>query len=126
MRNVWILLLTLTISTLFIHVPHVGEVGFLFNDKVKLSYNQYTWWVCQQLQIAAFVLVIWDESRTVRSKEQRELLTRIYHGYLMVILADIFVHLLSYDDPLKGYWITWNIIKTVIFIGVIVYEKKRR
>lgn len=128
MRNVWILLLTLTISTLFIHVPHVGEIGFLFNDKVVLSYNQYVWWICQHLQIVALAGVIWDESRRwyLRSDEKRAMLTRIYKGYLLVVSADIFMLMLTYDDPLKRYRITWNILKTVIFIGVIVYELKRR
>lgn len=125
MRNVWILLLTLTISTLFIHVPHVGEVGFLFNKKVVLSYNQYVWWICQHLQIAALALIIWDVSQ----RPVAPYISRIYRGYLLVVVADIVIHALAYSDPLRNYRITWNIIKTVIFIGVIVYEKwyhKRR
>lgn len=125
MRNVWIMLLTLTISTFFIHVPHSGSVGFIFNDKVVLSYNQYVWWICQHLQIVVLVAVMWDESRRwhLRSEEKRAMLTRIYKGYLLVVIADVLMHVLSYDDPLKRYRITWNIIKTVIFIGVIAYEK---
>lgn len=128
MRNVWILLLTLTISTLFIHVPHTGEIGFLFNSKVKLSYNQYIWILCQHLNVVAYAAVIWDESRHWRPAELRATLSRIYSAYLWIVIADALMMVLTYDDPLKGYRITWNIIKTVIFIVVIVYEKwlKRR
>lgn len=125
MRNVWILLLTLTISTLFIHVPDTGEIGFLFNKEVVLSYNQYVWWICERLQIGALALIIWDVSR--RNVDPH--VSRIYRGYLLVVVADIVMHALSYDDPLKQYRITWNIIKTVIFFLVIVYERwnqKRR
>lgn len=124
MRNVWILLLTLTISTLFIHVPHVGELGFVFNHKVKLSYNQYVWWICQHIQIFALAGIIWDESRRwhLRTEQQRIMLSNIYSGYFSVVGTDILMHVLSYDDPLKGYRITWNIIKTLIFIAIIVYE----
>lgn len=128
MRNVWILLLTLTISTLFIHVPHTGEIGFLFNSKVKLSYNQYIWLLCQHLNVVAFAAVIWDESRQWRPTELRATLSRIYSAYLWIVIADALMMVLAYDDPLKGFRITWNIIKTIIFIVVIVYEKwlKRR
>lgn len=122
------MLLTLTISTLFIHVPHTGEIGFLFNSKVKLSYNQYIWLLCQHLNVVAYAAVIWDESRHWRPTELRATLSRIYSAYLWIVIADALMMVLTYDDPLKGYRITWNIIKTVIFIVVIVYEKwlKRR
>lgn len=126
MRNVWILLLTLTISTLFIHVPDTGEIGFLFNKEVVLSYNQYVWWICERLQIGALALIIWDISR---NQQVPPYVSRIYKGYFLIVVSDIVMHALAYDDPLKHYRITWNIIKTVIFIGVIVYERwnqKRR
>lgn len=131
MRNVWILLLTLTISTLFIHVPHKGKIGFVFNSEVTLSYNQYTWLICQHIQFIALAAVVWDNSRSryKRTKEQNEMLTRIYSAYMWILVADGLMWVLAYDDPLKGYRITWNIIKTLIFIGVIVYERwltKRR
>jgi hypothetical protein len=128
MRNVWMLLLTLTISTFWIHVPHKGEIGFFLNPEVTLSYNQWVWLFCQNLIYVVQAGVIWDESRRwhLRPEEQRQMLTRIYSGYLWILMADCFLWVLTYDDPLKDYRITWNILKTVIFIGVIVYELKRR
>lgn len=41
MNKIWMLLLVLAVSTFFIHVPHVGKVGFILNPEVTLSYNQY-------------------------------------------------------------------------------------
>lgn len=125
MRNVWVLLLTLTISTLFIHVPHKGELGFLLNKKVTLSYNQYFWMICQHLQLIALAGVIWDESRHWygRTEKEREMLTRLYNVYLWILIADLALWFLFYDDPLKDYRITWNILKTVIFMGSIAIEK---
>jgi hypothetical protein len=131
MRNVWILLLTLTISTLFIHVPHKGAIGFVFNPDVTLSYNQYVWLLCQHLQMISLAAVIWDESRNwvFRTVEMRAMLTRIYSAYMWILVADGLMWILAYDDPLKGYRITWNIVKTIAFIGFVIYERwlpKRR
>ena len=128
MRNVWMLLLTLTVSTFFIHVSHTGQIGFLFNDSVHLSYNQYTWWICQHLQVAILAGICWDESQRwhLRSRERRVMISNIYKGYFIVILLDVFISVLFYDDPLKDYRVTWNILKTVIFIGIIVWQLKRR
>ena len=86
------------------------------------------WLLCQHLNGIAYSAVIWDESRHWRPAELRGTLSRIYSAYLWIVIADALMMVLTYDDPLKGYRITWNIIKTVIFIVVIVYEKwlKRR
>lgn len=116
MRNVWMLLLTLTISTFWIHVPHKGKIGFLLNPAVKLSYNQYVWLLCQHLIYITMAAVISDLAKDSKYRG-------IFKGFLWVVIADGIVWVAAYDDPLKRYRITWNIIKTVIFIGVIAYEK---
>src|SRR5687767_9166868 len=127
MRNVWILLLTLTISTLFIHVPHKGAIGFVFNPDVTLSYNQYVWLFCQNVIFILHAFINWSESKLwpERTKDERKMVTRIYSGYVWILVADGFMWVLSYDDPLKDYRITWNILKTLLFIGVIVYERQQ-
>jgi hypothetical protein len=108
------LLLTLTISTLFIHVPDKGQIGFIFNSGVKLSYNQYFWMFCEHLIMVILALIIWDES-TYR---------RITQAYLLITIADTVLWVLWYTDPLGNYILTWNILKTVLFVGAIVYEQQ--
>lgn len=108
------LLLTLTVSTLFIHVPHKGELGFLLNHEVVLSYNQYFWMLTQHLIMITLAAIIYDEARTYRG---------IVRVYLYLTIADCIMWFFFYDDPLKDYRITWNIIKNVIFIGSIATEK---
>ena len=109
------LLLTLTISTLFIHVPDVGKIGFVFNPGVKLTYNQYFWMFCEHLIMVILAAVIWDESTTYR---------RITQAYLIITMADTVLWVLWYTDPLGNYILTWNILKTVLFVGVILYEQQ--
>lgn len=113
------LLLTFTISTLFIHVPHKGEIGFLLNPEVKLSYNQYFWFIGQNLILITLAAVINDQEKEYRISTR---------WFIRLVIADFVIWVLSYDDPLKHYFITWNISKTVIFVLAIVYEwyQKRR
>lgn len=120
MKKVWTLLLTLTISTLFIHVPHKGEIGFILNPEVKLSYNQYFWFIGEKLINVSFVAIIRDEAG-----EQKKYLD----WFLGITIADIILWVLAYDDPLKEYFITWNILKTLVFLAVIgcyQWHQKRR
>jgi hypothetical protein len=113
MAKIWILLLTLTISTLFIHVPHKGEIGFLFNSDVVVSYNQYVWLICQHLIFITLSAIIWSETKSYK---------RIVSAYVWLQVADAVMFVLAYDDPLKDSLITWNIIKLVIFVIVIGIE----
>ena len=125
MRTVWMLLLTLTISTLFIHVPNVGQIGFLGHPmmvsengdlvELKLTYNQYVWMFSEHLILVILALIIWDQSKKYR---------RIVRGYLLITIADTVLWVLYYYDPLGNYILTWNILKTVLFVGAIVYEQQ--
>lgn len=110
------LLFTLTISTLFIHVPDVGQIGFIFNPAVKLTYNQWIWMFCEHLIMIALAACIWDESTTYH---------RITQGYLLITIADTVLWVMFYTDPLGNYILTWNILKTVLFVGVMWYERKQ-
>jgi hypothetical protein len=117
MGKIWMLLLTLTISTLFIHVPHKGEVGFPLNPDVKLSYNQYFWFIGQILNSLVYAAIIWDEAREHK---------KILGCFLCITGVDALMWFLCYDDPLKHYILTWNILKTLVFLGVIIWFRTRR
>lgn len=114
MAKVWTLLLILTVSTLFIHVPHKGEIGFILNPDVKLSYNQYFWFLCEHLIMVAFAAVILDESQTHKN---------LLAVFLLIQVASLIGFILSYDDPLKEYVITFNILKLLIFLSAIVIDR---
>lgn len=128
--SVAFLLLTFAIGTLFIHVPHIGQIGFLLKPmmidsktgeliEIKLSYNQYFYLVCEHFIACLLAWIIWDVSEKYK---------RIAGWYLVILLMDFIVWFLSYNDPLKGYIITWNIFKTLLFISAIAFElwKTRR
>lgn len=113
------LLLTLTIGTLYLYVPHKGEIGFILNPEVKLSYNQYFWMLCEHLIMIIFALIIWDES-----SDYKNLLLL----FVWIQILDTLGFLLSYSDPLKNYIINFNWIKLFIFslaIGIETWRHKR-
>lgn len=114
MAKIWTFLAILTVSTLFIHVPHVGEIDFILNDKVTLSYNQFVWMCTTYLFPIAFIAIILDET------QEKKNLVRVF---LFLTVADFVGFLLSYDDPLKDYVITFNILKLIIFILSIVIDE---
>lgn len=118
------LLFTLTISTLFIHVPNVGEIGFLGHPmitdpctgervEIKLTYNQWVWMFSEHLIMIALAGAVWDESGKYKN---------IVFSYLLITIADTVLWVLFYTDPLGNYILTWNILKTVLFILSIGYE----
>lgn len=131
MKKVWTLLLTLTISTLFIHVPHKGEIGFLFHPttidpctgnivELKLSYNQYFWFIGESIIKLTYVAILVDETRDYKW---------ILKWFLGITIADVVLWPMAYYDPLKDYIFTWNILKTLVFLAVIGYyqwHQKRR
>jgi hypothetical protein len=114
MTKIWTFLAILTVSTLFIHVPDRGEIHFLLNDKVILSYNQFVWMSTTYLFPIAFIAIILDET------QEKKNLVRVF---LLLTIADFVGFLLSYDDPLKDYVITFNILKLVIFISAIALDE---
>lgn len=113
MGKVWSIFLILLIGTAFIHVPHKGEIGFWLNQDVVLSYNQYFWMLCEHLIMVFLAFIIWDEAVMYR---------KILFVFFLITIADVVAFILSYDDPLKDYIITWNVTKTAIFgasIGIL-------
>lgn len=112
--KIWTILLILTISTLFIHVPHRGQIGFLLNPEIHLSYNQYFWVLCEHLIMVAFAWMLLDEAQT-----QKPLL----RVFLWIQIVDVIGFILSYTDPLKEYVVTFNILKLAIFLLAIVIDR---
>lgn len=117
MLKVVMLLLTLAISTFFIHVPSVGSVGFILNHEVRLNYNQYFWAIGEHLGWIIMSLLIWDYT-----DEYKDLCLL----FVFIQLMDALAFILAYDDPLKDYMITWNIAKTLIFGAAIGYKQWRK
>jgi hypothetical protein len=116
MTKVWVLLLTLSISTLFTHVPSVGAIGFPFNEKYTLNYHQYFYFLGEHLVIISMALIILDEAKEYR----RALVVFVY-----LLLADFLTFILWYRDPLSEYILTFNILKVVIFGIAVFYEIKK-
>lgn len=114
MAKIWTILLILTISTLFVHVPPVGKIGFILNPDVHLDYNQYVWVLCEHLIMVAFAWMLLEESQTEK---------RLLKVFLWIQVIDVLGFILSYNDPLKNYVITFNILKLVIFLAAIVIDK---
>lgn len=116
MNKIWSLLLVLSVSTFFIHVPHVGRVGFILNPEVTLSYNQYFWMLGEHLIMITLSLIIWDEAQEYKN---------LVWIFVLIQIADLIAFILSYNDPLKDYFLTFNFIKLLIFglaIGIDLWK----
>lgn len=110
--RLYILLLTLAVSTFFLFVPASGEVGFLMNDKIKLQTDTYVWLLCDKIVVIGIVWVLY-------------LVEPIHRTALAVFLAiqivDTICWVLNYSDPFKP--LTFNILKIVIFSVAIINER---
>jgi hypothetical protein len=58
-------------------------------------------------------LIIREESRDYR---------RLVEVYVMLQVLDVFTFILAYDDPLKDYYISFNMLKIIIFGLAIGYD----
>jgi hypothetical protein len=113
-RKLYTLLLILTAGTFFVHVPHTGSIGFLLNSSVHLSYKQYFWVLCQHLNLISLSAIVVDESITYKTPLK---------VFLWLHIIDLMGFVLSYDDPLKNYVVTFNVLKLAIFLLAIVIDK---
>ena len=119
MAKVWTLLLTLSISTIFLHLPSAGSIGFPLNDKYHLDYNQYFYLIGEHLVLITMALIIWDEAREHRN---------VLFVFVCIQIADAVTFMLSYSDPLENYLITFNILKIIIFglaIGIELWNHSK-
>lgn len=116
MNKIWALLLMLAVSTFFIHVPHAGQIGFILNPEIKLSYNQYFWMLGEHLIMIVLSLIIWDESQDYKE---------MVFIFVLIQIADTIAFVLSYTDPLRDYFFTFNFIKLLVFglaIGIHLWK----
>lgn len=132
------LLFTLTISTLFIHVPDVGRIEFLGEPmmthpctgeriEIGLSYNQWFWMFAEHLILVTMACIILDQAGIIAfvNGDEWKSYRKIIYGYLLITIADTVLWVMFYTDPLGNYILTWNILKTVLFVGVMWYERKQ-
>lgn len=112
--RLYILLLTLALSTVFLFVPASGEVGFVLNDKVKLQADTYVWLLCDKIVVVGIVYVLY----LVEPRYRQSLAV-----FLAIQIVDTVCWILNYSDPFKP--LTFNILKIVIFLYSIINERAR-
>ncbi len=110
--RLYILLLTLAISTIFLFMPVGGEVGFLLNDKVKLQIDTYVWLLCDKIVVVGIVYVLY----LVEPRYRQSMAV-----FLAIQIVDTVCWILNYSDPFKP--LTFNILKIVIFLVAIINER---
>lgn len=113
MVRLFILLLTLSLSTFFLFVSSEVKVGFLLSD-VVLSLDTFVWMLCEHLVIVGLALVVYLQEQRYK---------KAVVVFLGLQLIDTFGWLLAYDDILKDLPFTFNELKIVIFFVAIVNEK---
>lgn len=111
--RLYILLLTLAISTIFLFVPASGEVGFILNDEVKLQIDTYVWLLCDKIVVVGIVYVLY----LVEPRYRQSLAV-----FLAIQIVDTVCWILNYIDPFQP--VTFNILKIVIFLYAIANEKR--
>lgn len=110
--RLFIILFTLSCSTFFLFVPKEGEIGFLFSD-IVLTPDQYVWMLCEHLVIVGLALVVFLQEQKYK---------KAMAVFLGLQVADTVGWVLTYDDPMKGLPLTFNEVKIILFLFVIVYE----
>ena len=116
MKNarLYILLLTLTLSTLFLFVPKSGKVGFVLNDDIKLQWDTWVWLFTDKLAVVGICWVLY-------MIEPRFKLSAAVFMTLQILDAVFWV--LAYSDPLKP--LSFNVLKLLIFLWAIVKDYGR-
>jgi hypothetical protein len=69
--------------------------------------------LCEHLILVILALIIREESRDYRE---------LVDVYVMLQVTDVFAFILAYDDPLKDYYITFNMLKIIVFGFAIGYQ----
>jgi hypothetical protein len=111
----WFMLLSLTVTTLYLFIPNKGQVGFVM-DEVTLSYRQYAWLIGDQLAWVLFTLGVWLDPKPYRN---------LMCAYFFLRFMDLVGWIISYDDLLTGFPITFNILKIFIFLAVITVNNMK-
>lgn len=110
--RVVILLTTLAFSVLYLFYNPSGQVGFMFSDTI-LSADTWVYFLFEHIILVLLAIVIVE-------LEPRYKLSAI--TYLFIQLADTLDYILTYGEPWFSF-ISWNMIKILIFIMAITYER---
>lgn len=112
MVRLFILLLTLSLSVVFLFFSKTKRIGFPFSD-VILSLDTWVWMFSEHLVIVGLSVVLFLQERVYR---------KAIAVFLGLQLVDTIGWLLFYDDPLKDWPFTFNEVKIVIFLLAIVND----
>jgi hypothetical protein len=113
MNKLYLILLTLSFSTVFTLMPETGPHDFfLFSDQ-KLTFQMWLYFLFERLIVVILAGVI-----LLEATEYRDSLT----VFMWIEVMDTVFYLLFYDDPFTGL-VPWNVIKLGIFIIAIGLEK---
>lgn len=107
-----ILLLTLSLSVVFLFFSKTKKIGFAFSE-VELAVDTWVWMLCEHLVIVGLAIVILLQEVRYR---------KAIMAYLGLQLVDTIGWMLFYDDPLKDWPFTFNELKIGIFLLAVINE----
>lgn len=113
MNKLYLILLTLAFSTIFLLTPITEPIDFFpFSDQM-LTFEMWLYFLFERLSVVILALVI-----LLDSTEFKNSLT----VFLWIEIMDTVFYLLFYDDPFMLV-LPWNSVKLGIFIFSIGLEK---
>jgi hypothetical protein len=113
MNKLYLILLTLAFSTIFLLTPITDPIDFFpFSDQM-LTFEMWLYFLFERLIVVILALVI-----LLDSTEFKNTLT----VFLWIEIMDTVFYLLFYDDPFMLV-LPWNSVKLGIFIFSIGLEK---
>jgi len=107
-----VLLLTLSLSVVFLFFSKTKRIGFAFSE-VELTLDTYVWMLCEHLVIVGLAVVVLLQERIYR---------KAISVYLGLQAVDTIGWMLFYEDPLKNWPFSFNQLKIAIFFLVVVNE----
>lgn len=107
-----ILLLTLSLSVVFLFFSKTKKIGFAFSE-VELAVDTWVWMLCEHLVIVGLAIVILLQEVRYR---------KAIMAYLGLQLVDTIGWMLFYEDPLMNWPVSFNQLKIAIFFVVVVNE----
>lgn len=110
MVRLFILLLTLSLSVVFLFFSKTKRIGFAFSE-VELTLDTWVWMLSEHLVIVGLSVVLFLQER-------------VYRKAIAVFLGlqgiDTIGWILFYEDPLKGWPVSFNQLKILVFsLGII-------
>lgn len=111
MRSLF-LLTTLAFSVVFLFYSPTGNIGFLFSD-MTLALSTWVYFLFEHLILVLLAVIIVE-------LEPRYRIAAI--AYLTIQVIDTLDYILTYGEPWFAF-ISWNMIKLLIFIIAITYER---